>query len=164
MLFFTKNGDPKTQFKLVQMNNACIHGNIKQIKAFRKHVNFDNWSLIYAIQYDKLEAVKYLCENGAPITDNCMINAVHYQNFEIVKYLFEFGVPINEWQIYYSITIGSRKIARYLLYNGAPFVLVSDVCELSNEIKKEITDIVSEFILPDLANLICEYSIFFNKI
>ena len=61
-----------------------------------------------------LEIVKYLHENGAPITENAINWASLKGHFEIVKYLHENGAPITEYAINWASYNGHLEIVKYL--------------------------------------------------
>lgn len=114
--------------------------------------------LRYAIEFEKNEIVRWLCENKVLSTRGlCM--TVQKNNFDIVKMFCENGIDVNGNNgelIITSIRFGNIDILKYLLTNGADINLCRDFDRNAIELACAAGRI-------DIVDILCEYGADINS-
>jgi ankyrin repeat protein len=84
----------------------------------------DGYPLVYAIQNNNFEAVKYLVDHGADVS--LVWSAIYEGQFEMLRYIVEHGMDVNsvnpdngETPLHLAMRYGGYGIKRYLLDRGA---------------------------------------------
>jgi len=74
-----------------------------------------------ASERGRLEALKYLHENGCPWNEKCCENASENEHFECLIYLHENGCPWDEKCCEYASKNGAEDCMMYLFNNQCPW-------------------------------------------
>ena len=106
---------------IIDFGNACINGNLEQVKYLvesgKADINIDNCAFSYAVLYEHLDIVKYLVEQGADVLayDNKAIRyACNNGNLDIIKYLVEQDANIYDVTLKYATECGYLEIVNLL--------------------------------------------------
>jgi len=92
---------------------------------WRDKINYNWYCFCWATEYEHLEVVKFLVENGANIhanNDLALCWAAENGYLEIVKYLVENGANIhanNDCALRWAAYKGHLEVVKYLIENGA---------------------------------------------
>lgn len=73
------------------------------------------WVVITAAYIGRLDILKFLVENGAPIHDEAIYDAISGGHLDVVEYLVGKGVPIDDGDLKRAASGGHLDVVKYLL-------------------------------------------------
>jgi len=164
----------KCPFDTDCFNNTALLGNITILEwLWNNKFPWDEWTLInaaknlnilkwfnnkcegdmrftplmfhYSVQYEDINTLEWLLENGCPWNSYTSLYAVQTKNIEIVKWLFNNGCPFDEYTLYVSAGSGNLDILKWIVENCymdlTPFIFVEGIYSENIEVLNYLYDL-----------------------
>lgn len=100
--------------------NYALKNNFKNVLMYLKF-NWNNFTLKKAVQYSNKNTIKFLIENGCPLSKWAISKAANINNIEIIKFLKKYGC---EWDYFTTAYAAKHKditLLKWLINNNCPY-------------------------------------------